>query len=119
MFRVLRITSRAAFSHMSIDADKGIPYGLTVSPNSRLMNAKLLLKTIFLLLVLLLLVLMGMNNLKSVSFSLPPLVKAIECKAAIMYFAFFAAGLLTGTVLTAGGGGKRSGGSGPSKPSAR
>ena len=73
------------------------------------MNAKLLLKTVFLIVVLLLLVLMGMNNLKSVSFSLPPVVRAIECKAAIMYFAFFAAGLLTGTVLTAGGGAKRTG----------
>ncbi|MBM3841590.1 MAG: hypothetical protein FJ398_27330 [Verrucomicrobia bacterium] len=83
------------------------------------MNAKLLLKTIFLLLVLLLLVLMGMNNLKSVTFSLPPLLKAIECKAAIMYFAFFAVGLLTGTVLTAGGSGKRSGSSSASKPSPR
>ena len=84
------------------------------------MNAKLLFKTVFLLLVLLLLVLMGMNNLKSVSFSLPPLIKAFECKAAIMYFAFFAVGLITGTVLTAGGGGaKRSAGSSASKSSSR
>jgi uncharacterized integral membrane protein len=83
------------------------------------MNAKLLLKTIFLLLVLLLLVLMGMSNLKSVTFSLPPLLKAVECKAAIMYFAFFAAGLLTGTVLNAGGGPKRSGGSSGNKPPSR
>jgi len=54
-----------------------------------------------------------------VTFSLPPLLKAIECKAAIMYFAFFAVGLLTGTVLTAGGSGKRSGSSSASKPSPR
>ncbi len=82
------------------------------------MNAKILLKMAFLLIVLLLLVLMGMNNLKSVSFSLPPLVKAIECKAAIMYFAFFAVGLITGTVLSAGGG-KKSGAASAGKSSAK
>lgn len=75
------------------------------------MNPKLLLRTVFLIIVLGLLVHMGMYNLKSVSFSLPPLIKAFECKAAIMYFAFFAIGLLTGTVLTAGGGKKGSGSS--------
>ncbi|MBI4659773.1 MAG: hypothetical protein HY735_13110 [Verrucomicrobia bacterium] len=79
------------------------------------MNAKLLLKTVFLIVVLLLLVLMGMNNLKAVTFSLPPLVKAVECKAAIMYFTFFAVGLLTGTVLTAGGG-RKGGASSAGKP---
>jgi len=68
------------------------------------MNAKLLFKTIFLIVVLLLLVLMGMSNLKEVTFSLPPIVTAVKSKAAIMYFAFFAVGVLTGTVLTAGGG---------------
>ena len=82
------------------------------------MNAKILLKTAFLIIVLLLLVLMGMNNLKSVTFSLPPLVKAIECKAAIMYFAFFAVGLITGTVLSAGGG-KKSGGASAGKSSGK
>ncbi len=84
------------------------------------MNVKLLLKTVFLMIVLLLLVLMGMNNRGSVSFSLPPLLpKAISQPAAIMYFAFFAAGVLTGTILTAGGGKKGGGGSssGASKPS--
>ena len=84
------------------------------------MNAKLLLKTVFLMIVLLLLVLMGMNNRGSVSFALPPLLpKAVSQPAAIMYFAFFAAGVLTGTILTAGGGKKGGGGSGSgaSKPS--
>jgi uncharacterized integral membrane protein len=80
------------------------------------MNAKLLLKTVFLIVILLLLVLMGMNNQRTVSFSLPPLIpKAIELKAAIMYFAFFAIGVLTGTVLTAGGGKRSSGSSGSGK----
>ncbi len=65
--------------------------------------------------VLLLLVMMGMNNRSSVSFALPPIIpRAISQPAAIMYFAFFAVGVITGTVLTAGGG-KSSGGS-PSKP---
>ena len=77
------------------------------------MNAKLILKTIFLILVLLLLVLMGMHNQKSISFTLPPLMKdTISQPAALMYFGFFAVGFLTGTVLTAGG---KRGGSGKSK----
>ena len=83
------------------------------------MNAKLLLKTVFLMIVLLLLVLMGMNNRGSVSFALPPLLpKAVSQPAAIMFFAFFAAGVLTGTILTAGSGRKGSSSSaGASKPS--
>ncbi len=69
------------------------------------MNAKLIFKTLFLILVLLLLVLMGMNNRTTVSFSLPPLLKqSVSQPAAIMYFAFFAVGVLTGTILTAGRG---------------
>lgn len=78
------------------------------------MNAKLLLKTLFLMLVLLLLVVMGMHNRSSVPFQLPPLVrKPVLQPAAIMYFGFFAVGVLTGTVLTAGG--KRGSGSSVSK----
>lgn len=80
------------------------------------MNAKLLFKTIFLLIVLLLLVVMGLNNKEIVSFSLPPLLTKFKLQSAIMYFAFFAIGTLTGTVLTAGGSGRGGGGSGSSKP---
>ena len=83
------------------------------------MNAKLLFKTVFLMVMLLLLVLMGLNNRGSVSFALPPIQPtAVSQPAAIMYFAFFAAGVITGTVLKAGGGkGKEGGGSSkPSKP---
>jgi len=87
------------------------------SPNSIvraeliLMNAKLFLKTIFFILILLLLVLMGMNNRGSVDFTLPPIMtKVLKQPAALMYFAFFAVGVLTGTIMTAGvgkkGGGK-------------
>ena len=68
------------------------------------MNAKLILKTLFVIAVLLLLVIMGMNNRQTVELSMPPvLAKAQKQPAAIMYFGFFAVGLLTGTVLTAGG----------------
>jgi len=76
------------------------------------MNAKLLFKTIFLIIVLLLLVLMGMHNKDYINFSLPPLLKtSISQPAALMYFAFFAIGFLTGTIVTAGGkrGGKSKG----------
>ena len=73
------------------------------------MNAKLIFKTVFLVLTLLLLVLMGLNNKSKVSFALPPLIpKAITQPAAIMYFAFFAVGLVSGVVISTGGGKKGS-----------
>lgn len=75
------------------------------------MNWKLLLKTVFLMLVLLLLVLMGMHNRGRVDFLLPPLInKPLTQHSALMYFAFFAVGVITGTILTAGSGGKGRGG---------
>lgn len=81
------------------------------------MNAKLLFKTIFLMLVLLLLVLIGMHNKEIVTFRLPPILpQIVKQPAAIMYFSFFAVGVLTGTILTAGsggGGGKKSAGAAP------
>jgi len=77
------------------------------------MNFKLLLKMIFLILILLLLVIMGMNNRQSVSLSLPPILSKVQkMPAAMMYFAFFAVGVLSGTLLT---GGKKDGSSGKSK----
>lgn len=79
------------------------------------MNAKLLFKAIFLLIVLLLLVLMGMNNHDTVTFRLPPLVAKFQQQSAIMYFAFFAIGFLTATIVMAGGRGKGSSGSKSSK----
>jgi uncharacterized integral membrane protein len=79
------------------------------------MNAKLLAKTLFLILILLLLVLMGMYNTGKVDFTLPPLIRSsINQPAALMYFAFFAVGLLTGTILTAGTGKKGAGKAGRS-----
>ncbi len=80
------------------------------------MNAKLLFKTIFLIIMLLLLVMIGLNNRGQVSFSLPPILPGtVKQPAALMYFAFFAIGVLTGTVLTAGGS-KKGSSSGASKP---
>ncbi|MGN6641624.1 MAG: hypothetical protein ACTHKU_01335 [Verrucomicrobiota bacterium] len=73
------------------------------------MNPKLFLKTLFLIAILSLLVLMGMNNRQTAELSLPPLVpKTQRFPAALMYFGFFAVGVLSGTVLTAGG--KKGGG---------
>lgn len=80
------------------------------------MNAKLLAKTLFFIVVLLLLVIMGMHNRVPVRFVLPPLVnQPISQPAALMYFAFFAVGVLTGTVLTAGAGKRGGGASKPAK----
>ena len=77
------------------------------------MNFKLLLKTIFLVAILLILVIMGMNNRQTVALSLPPFLHtAQKLPAAIMYFGFFAVGVVSGTVLTAG---KKGGGGGKSK----
>ncbi len=69
------------------------------------MNAKLLLKTVFLIVVLLFLVLMGMENRGTVEFALKPVLPSkVTLPSALMYFGFFAIGVLTGTILTAGGG---------------
>ena len=71
------------------------------------MLVKLILKTIFLVAVLLLLVIMGMNNRQPVELSMTPLLpKTQKYPAALMYFAFFGIGLLTGSILTAGRRGK-------------
>lgn len=96
----------------AIDAGGWLP----IVPAAPPMNAKLLLKTVFLIVMLLLLVLIGLHNKHAVEFSLPPLVpRPVKLPAALMYFVFFAVGLLTGTVLTAGGGRKGGGTSKPAK----
>ena len=83
------------------------------------MNAKLLFKTLFLLAMLFFLVLMGRENRGTVEFTLPPILpNKVTLPAADMYYAFFAIGVLSGTVMTAGGGGsKGSKGSGSGKSS--
>jgi uncharacterized integral membrane protein len=73
------------------------------------MNPKVLLKTIFVIAILSLLVIMGMNNRQDVELSMPPLLKKTQkAPAALMYFGFFAVGVITGTIMFAGG--KRGGG---------
>jgi uncharacterized integral membrane protein len=70
--------------------------------------------------MLLLLVLIGLHNKDTVGFALPPVItKPVKLPAALMYFVFFAVGLLTGTVLSAGGGRKGSGASSKSAKSDR
>ncbi|MGH7968024.1 MAG: hypothetical protein ACREIC_04785 [Limisphaerales bacterium] len=67
------------------------------------MNVKLLLKTVLLIAILLLLVIMGMHNRQTVELTMPPILPKVQrLPAAIMYFAFFAVGVLSGTLLTAG-----------------
>jgi uncharacterized integral membrane protein len=67
------------------------------------MNARLIAKLVVLVVVLLLLVLVGMHNKETVSFALPPLLnRPVKLPAALMYFAWFAVGLLTGALLIAG-----------------
>ncbi|MCD6340268.1 MAG: hypothetical protein J7M29_12920 [Verrucomicrobia bacterium] len=67
------------------------------------MNAKLVAKTVFLIVLLLALVLIGLNNKGAVPLVLPPLFPhGVKLPAAIMYFAFFAVGLLTGTLIAGG-----------------
>jgi uncharacterized integral membrane protein len=74
------------------------------------MNMKLLLKTILLIAILSLLVIMGMHNQQTAELAMPPLLPKVQkMPAAIMYFGFFAVGVLTGTLLTAGGKGSKRG----------
>lgn len=83
------------------------------------MNTKLIAKTLFLIVLLLLLVLIGLENQQTVEFKLPPILpKAVRFQAAIMYFSFFAVGVLAGTILT-GGRGRGSGGGGKAAGSSR
>jgi uncharacterized integral membrane protein len=62
------------------------------------------IKIVFVTAVFLLLVLMGVHNRETVDFNLPPLMsKVVAQPAALMYFAFFAVGLITGALLSLGG----------------
>ncbi len=57
------------------------------------------LKTVFFMVVLLFLVLMGVHNRAVVNFELPPVLhEAVQQPAALMYFGFFAVGVITGTL---------------------
>jgi uncharacterized membrane protein YciS (DUF1049 family) len=76
------------------------------------MNAKLIFKVLFLAAMLLILVLLGSNNRASVTLNIDPIPPhVLKLSAAMMYYAFFAVGMLTGAVLFAGGGKSSGGGS--------
>ncbi len=56
-------------------------------------------KTVFFMGVLLFLVLMGVYNRGMVNFQLPPVLREeVRQPAALMYFGFFAVGVITGTL---------------------
>lgn len=67
------------------------------------MNSKMLLKLVLVIVVLMLLVIMGMNNRDTAQLSMKPILsKPLKAPAAMMYFSFFAVGVLSCAVLTGG-----------------
>ena len=64
--------------------------------------AKIIFKSLFVLVVLALLVLMGLENPDPVEFNFDPIFSSITAPSALMYFAFFAIGFMTGIILFAG-----------------
>ncbi len=73
------------------------------------MSFKVLFRVIVFLLILFVLMYIGMNNRQAVDFNFPVLLdKKWTDQAGIVYFAMFAAGVLAGALLTAGGGKGRS-----------
>ena len=61
------------------------------------------IKTVFFMVVLLFLVLMGVYNRGTVNFQLPPVLREeVRQPAALMYFGFFAVGVITGTLAALG-----------------
>jgi uncharacterized membrane protein YciS (DUF1049 family) len=73
------------------------------------MSFKVLLKVIIFLAILFVLLYIGMENRQSVDFYFPILLdKKWTDQAGIVFFVMFAAGVLAGALLTAGGGKGRS-----------
>lgn len=67
------------------------------------MSAMQVVKTVFFMGVLLFLVLMGVDNRGMVDFQLPPVLREeVRQPAALMYFGFFAVGVITGTLAALG-----------------
>lgn len=75
---------------------------------------KAVLKTFALLIILFVMLYVGMNNGHEIDFRFPVAgmteTKPIHASAALIYFGIFAIGVLAGTMLHSGGGGKKSGG---------
>lgn len=90
---------------------KGLPQGIAdrllaggLLDRRQRMKLMLLIKTGFVMGIFLLLVLMGVYNRGQVDFTCPPLIaNTVQQPAALMYFAFFAVGVITGTIITFGG----------------
>lgn len=78
-----------------------------VAKRTGVMNFKLIFKTLLVIALLALLVVMGMYNTQTVQLHLPR-DRTQTGPAALMYFAFFGIGFLSGTLLMAGG--KKGGG---------
>ena len=76
---------------------------------------KAVLKTCALLIILFVMLYVGMNNTHEIDFRFPVAgmteKKPIHAPAALIYFGVLAVGVLAGTMLHSGGGGKKSGGS--------
>jgi len=67
------------------------------------MNITSLVKLVFGIVIVALLVLTSLNNSAQVDFNFPPLLtQGVKQPAALMYFGFFAIGLVTGAVLSIG-----------------
>ena len=67
------------------------------------MSVMRVLKMVFFMVVLLFLILMGMHNRGTVNFQLPLLLRhEVRQPAALMYFGFFAVGVITGTLAALG-----------------
>ena len=67
------------------------------------MSLMTVLKTFFFMSVLLFLVLIGLHNQSVVAFNLTPVLREdIRQPAALMYFGFFAVGVVTGTIAALG-----------------
>lgn len=69
---------------------------------------KVVLKTFALLCILFVVLYVGMNNIQEIDFNFPvagtTVKKPIHASAALIFFGMFAVGLLSGAILTAGGG---------------
>jgi uncharacterized membrane protein YciS (DUF1049 family) len=71
------------------------------------MSIKVMFKSIVFLVILFVMLYIGLNNRQPADFYFPGLLdKKLTTDAALIYFGMFAAGVIAGTLLTAGGGGK-------------
>jgi uncharacterized integral membrane protein len=74
------------------------------------MNFKVLFRSFVFLLILFVVLYAGMYNTENIEFSFPlAFAKSIRAPAALILFGAFAAGVLGGTLLHAGGGRKNAG----------